>query len=60
MNKAELFWQTYLNFEKELLEVAKYIYITDEKLICCAFCQDKKEKNSRNRCFSAINHSDIR
>ena len=30
------------------------------KLICCAFCQDKKEKNSRNRCFSAINHSDIR
>ena len=29
---------------------------TDKKLICCAFCQDKKEKNSRNRCFSAINH----
>ena len=33
MNKSELFWQTYLNLEKELLEVAKYIYITDVKLI---------------------------
>lgn len=33
MNKSELFWQTYLNLEKDLLEVAKYIYITDEKLI---------------------------
>ena len=30
MEKAQLFWQTYLNLEKELLEVAKYIYITDE------------------------------
>lgn len=29
MEKAQLFWQTYLNLEKELLEVAKYIYITD-------------------------------
>lgn len=25
-----MFWQTYLNLEKELLEVAKYVYITDE------------------------------
>ena len=30
MEKKEIFWQTYLNLEKELLEVAKYIYITDE------------------------------
>lgn len=29
MEKSQLFWQTYLNLEKELLEVAKYIYITD-------------------------------
>ena len=36
------------------------LYANCSKLICCAFCQDKKEKNSRNRCFSAINHSDIR
>ena len=30
MEKAQLFWQTYLNLEREVLEVAKYIYITDE------------------------------
>ena len=30
MDRAQLFWQTYLNLEKELLEVAKYIYVTDE------------------------------
>lgn len=29
MEKAQLFWQTYLKLEKEFLEVAKYIYITD-------------------------------
>lgn len=31
MEKSNLFWQTYLNLEKELLNVAKYIYITDIK-----------------------------
>lgn len=30
MNKADLFWQTYLNLEKEVLEVSKYIFVTDE------------------------------
>ncbi len=30
MEKAQLFWQTYLNLEREVLEVARYIYITDE------------------------------
>lgn len=30
MNKAEMFWQTYLNLEKELLDISKYVYITDE------------------------------
>lgn len=34
MNKSDIFWQTYLNLEKELLEVAKYIYITDEIKVC--------------------------
>lgn len=32
MNKSELFWQTYLNLEKELIDLSKYIYITDEKI----------------------------
>lgn len=30
MNKSEVFWQTYLNLEKELVEVSKFIFITDE------------------------------
>ena len=30
MDKSQLFWQTYLNLEREFLEVASYIYITDE------------------------------
>lgn len=32
MDRAQLFWQTYLNLEKELLDIAKYVYITDEKV----------------------------
>ena len=28
MKKTDLFWQTYLNLEKELIEVSKYVYIT--------------------------------
>ena len=31
MNKAEMYWQTYLNFEKDFLMFCKYIYVTDEK-----------------------------
>lgn len=30
MKKSDIYWQTYLNLEKELLEVSKYIFITDE------------------------------
>ena len=33
MKKAEMYWQTYLNLERELLELSKYIYITDEKYV---------------------------
>lgn len=29
MDKANMFWQTYLNLENEVLELSKYIYITD-------------------------------
>lgn len=32
MKKASIFWQTYLNLEKELLDLSKYIFITDEIL----------------------------
>lgn len=33
MKKTDLFWQTYLNLEKELIEVSKYVYITDVKTL---------------------------
>lgn len=30
MKKSDIFWQTYLNLEKEAIEVSKYIFFTDE------------------------------
>lgn len=33
MKKFDIFWQTYLNLEKELQEVSKYIFITDVKTV---------------------------
>lgn len=30
MKKSDIFWQTYLNLEKEVIEVSKYIFVTDE------------------------------
>lgn len=33
MKKSEIFWQTYLNLERELLELSRYVYITDHRLI---------------------------
>ena len=33
MKKSDIFWQTYLNLEKEVIEVSKYIFVTDEKIV---------------------------
>lgn len=33
MKKSDIFWQTYLNIEKEVIEVSKYIFFTDEVLV---------------------------
>lgn len=52
MNKAEMFWQTYLNLEKELLEVSKYIYITDEKLIYSKGSLKREKYNIQLEVFS--------
>ena len=30
MNKSDIFWQTYLNLEKEAIELSRYIFFTDE------------------------------
>lgn len=33
MKKSDIFWQTYLNLEREAIEVSKYIFFTDEVLV---------------------------
>lgn len=33
MKKSDIFWQTYLNIENEVIGVSKYIFFTDEKLV---------------------------
>ncbi len=33
MKKADIFWQTYLNLEKEAIELSKYVFFTDEILV---------------------------
>ncbi len=33
MKKSDIYWQTYLNLEKEVIEVSKFIFITDEKTV---------------------------
>lgn len=33
MKKSDIFWQTYLNLEKEAIEVSKFIFFTDEVLV---------------------------
>lgn len=33
MKKATLFWQTFLSLEKELIDLSRYIFITDEILV---------------------------
>ena len=33
MKKSDVFWQTYLNLEKEVIEVSKFIFITDVKTV---------------------------
>lgn len=33
MKKSDIFWQTYLNLEKEVIEVSKFVFITDVKAI---------------------------
>ena len=33
MKKSDIFWQTYLNLEREVIEVSKFIFITDVKMV---------------------------
>lgn len=33
MKKSDIFWQTYLNLEKEAIDLSKYIFFTDTKIV---------------------------
>ena len=33
MKKSDIFWQTYINLEKDVIEMSKYIFVTDEKTV---------------------------
>lgn len=33
MNKSDIFWQTYLNLEREVIELSKYIFFADEVIV---------------------------
>ena len=52
MNKADIFWQTYLNLEKEIIDVSKYIFITDEITICKGGNETKDLSDSQLKVFS--------
>lgn len=45
MKRSDIFWQTYLNLEKEAIELSKYVFFTDEVL----------EKSNGNVCSRPCN-----
>ena len=47
-----MFWQTYLNLEKELIEVSKYIFITDELIMNNKGVEETKPYDSQLGTFS--------
>lgn len=52
MKKSDMFWQTYLNLEKELIEVSKYIFITDELIMNNKGVEETKPYDSQLGTFS--------
>lgn len=48
MTKSSIFWQTYLNLEKEAIEVSKYIFITDVKT------ENQEGKEVEVPCYSQL------
>lgn len=52
MKKSDIFWQTYLNLEKEVIEVSKYIFFTDEKIITSNGTIVSKQDDSQLEVFS--------
>ena len=54
MNKTDIFWQSYLNLEKEAIELSKYIYITDVKSVNCNGEEVMESFESQLLTFSAF------
>lgn len=52
MKKSDMFWQTYLNLEKEVLEASKYIYFTDYRPINRGGCIVTESYNFQLETFS--------
>lgn len=52
MKKSDIFWQSYLNLEKELIEVSKYIFITDEIIVNKNGVEESKPYVSQLETFS--------
>lgn len=48
MKKSDIFWQTYLNLEKEAIEVSKYIFVTDEVI------KNKNGVSVTENCYTQI------
>ena len=52
MKKTDLFWQSYLQLEKEAIELSKYIYITDEITVNIRGVETKQSCNNQLETFS--------
>ncbi len=52
MKKTDIFWQTYLNLEKEAIELSKYIFFTDEVQINSNGSIVVQSSNSKLETFS--------
>lgn len=52
MNKSDIYWQTYLNLEKEVVEVSRYILITDVKTVVMNGVETTESNKTQLETFS--------
>lgn len=52
MKKSDIFWQTYLNLEKEIVEVSRFIFITDVKTVVKNGAETLESCNTQLETFS--------
>lgn len=51
MKKSDIFWQNYLSLEKEAIEVSRFIFITDEKIVNHKGVERRESCNSQLETF---------